>query len=256
MRWEITKKAWVLAKERFPKTERLFVELPDKFLGTGECSVFDLDAPERPLGKIAYEAKCVDGQPRISMSLGERTAEASLPKFGAMTIKTAHREEILERRQTIDAPTIMEQYKDMAVLGEQIAYLIAGHPNGLVKTEQNTDEGMHAGLVETWVVENGFPREAFPHVEVKLAALGFKISRKQKKKFMTFEKVRVVDPRLMQYNEGARILGYKRDKDKQNWYQIIVDGSEKPIWLNEMQLAKNEAGIINDINSADANGNA
>lgn len=245
MRWEIIKKAWAMAKDKFPDAKRLYVDLPDKFRGFGECSVIDLEDPTKPLGKIVYEAKCEGGKPVLSMKLDEKTVEASLPRFKSLQVKTASVAGSL-KAAAIDAKAVCAKYPDQDTLSQQVAYLIAGHEYGLVK-EAGTD--LHEGIVETWIVEQGFPREVTAAVQIKLEGMGVKIAKKKKRQFKNYEKVRVVDPRIIEHNEGAQILDHRRDKKKNDWYQVLVDGSDKPIWLNELQLAKNNVGSVSDVSS-------
>lgn len=248
MRWEIIKQAWGMARQEFPDVECLFVDFPEKFMGFGDCSIYDLEKPEKPLGSIVYEAKCEAGKPILALRLKERTVEASLPRASAMHFKTASGISKLERRVGIDAVAIMSQYPDENVLGEQLAFLIVGHADGLVKT----DGELHDGLIETWIVEHGFPRGAAEAAISQVESLGFKVAKKKRnRQFENFEKVRVTDPRMMEHNEAAKILSHKRDEHKQDWYEVIVDGSEKPIWLHEMQLSKNTVGVISDISIVD-----
>jgi hypothetical protein len=239
MRWNIVKQAWSLAREKFPKAKRLFVELPDRFRGFGECAVLDLETPDKPLGKITYEAHCEDGKPVLSMKLQDGQVKTAMPRFASLDMKTESSEAQLAKKFSICAADIMAKYPEPRILGEQIAYLIAGHEDGLSKTAE-LDEYM----VHDWVEKHGFPAESVFHAEEKLDELGLKIARKKEKKFKNFEKVRIVDPGSRDYNEGAQIIGRKRDKDKNDWYQVIVDGSSQPIWLNERQLAKNEVGSL------------
>lgn len=245
MRWDIIKKAWTLAKEKFPKTERLYVDLPDQFRGFGECSIIDLDKPEEKLAKIVYEAHCDKGKPILSLRLENSLTEAEMPK-ASIQLKSEAAIQPLLQKNSISASDIMDKYQDPAVLGEQLAYLIAGHEDGIKTASIDEDQ------VDQWLERYGFAPESIFHVEPKLAEMGIILARRKKmKKFKNYEKVRVVDPRIMEYNEGAQVVGRRRDKEKNDWYQVIVDGSDKPIWLHEDQLAKNEVGSIKEVSSLD-----
>jgi len=358
MRWDIIKKAWSLAAEKYPDVKRLYVALPDQFLGFGECPIIDLDKPEDPVGKIRYEAKCEDGQPVMSLSIEDMIKTSSMARTPSCNMKTAAVFATLEPKTSIGAKDILAKYPDPKILGEQIAYLIAGHEDGLVKLGKivyhaqtkggfagglSTDIGsdadilgkgfyfgskeyveanygtpeafevtgnfasqqqwmdllkkyqhsniqeqrsaareelkaagyvgidtghigvvwdassikpagpqIHEGVIASWMDDHGFPSDVIPHVEAKLSQLGIKIAkRKRPKRFQNYEKVRVVDPLIMEHNEGAQVMVRKRDKDGHDWYHVLVDGSEKPIWLREEQLAKNEVGSIRDISATD-----
>lgn len=246
MRWEIIKKAWSLAAEKFPKAKRLFVDLPPKFRGFGECPVLDLEQPDKPLGKIIYEAKCEDGKPVLSLTVADTTAQVSLPKFGSFTLKPSTTAQSLVAGVPINASDIMKAYPVTQILGHQVGYLIAGHEEGLVKIA-NSQELDERSIMD-WVQQKGFPSDVAPFAEDKLEELGIKIARKKKRKrFENYEKIRVVDPRIMEYNEGARVIMRRRDEELNDWYQVIVDGSSKPIWLHEDQLDRNHVGHIDNI---------
>lgn len=361
MRWDIIKKAWSLASEKYPDAKRLFVALPDQFRGVGECSVIDLDNPEKPLGKIRYEAKCDNGEPVLSLKLEDLVKTSSLARIGVMELRTATTKASLAPRTTIATKDILAKYPDPKILGEQLAFLISGHEEGLLKLGKivyhaqtkggfigglSTDIGsdadilgkgfyfgskeyveanygqpeafevsgsfasqqqwmealkkyasnrieeqrrlareelksagfvgvdtghigvvwevsairpagpqIHEGMIASWLDDRGFPKEAIPHVERKLAEMGVKIAKRRRKRFENYEKVRVVDPTIMEYNEGAQVLGRRRDKEGRDWYQVIVDGSDKPIWLKDEQLNPNEVGSIRDISATDGASN-
>lgn len=249
MRWEIIKKAWSLASQKFPNTKRLFVDVPEKFLGSGECHVIDLEHPEEPLGKISYQARCENGKPILSIKLDEQEEKVALLK-SELQFKIATTIEPLAKKNTILASDIMAKYHE-SDLGEQVAYLILGHPEGLAGNELDPE------VVGQWIIDHGFPSVIIENVKTALASAGVQcVARKKGKKrmFENFEKVRVVDPRIMEYNEGARVVGHKRDKELNDWYQVIVDASDKPIWVNEKQLAKNTVGSISDISIIDKGG--
>jgi hypothetical protein len=61
------------------------------------------------------------------------------------------------------------------------------------------------------------------------------------RKFKDYERVRVLDPMSMEYQEIGQILMSKRTK-KGRVYLILVDGSSKPAWFHEDHVAENMAG--------------
>ena len=249
MHWDIIKKAWTIASEKFPEAKRLFVDLPPKFRGFGECTVYDLETPEKPLGKISYEYRCEDGKPILSMNL--QNAEAKTAAIQAnMDLTISSSIQPFQKNNKIDSAAVMSQYKDANSLSEQVAYLVVGHDLGL---SPDQDKSIDSEEIDDWIIEQGFPCDISAGVKSNITKLGFSCTakRRKQKEFQNYQKVRVVDPRIMEYNEGARILKHKRDKDKNDWYEVIVDGSEKPIWLHEKQLAPNEVGSIADISSLD-----
>ena len=245
MRWDIIKKAWSLASEKFPDKKRLFVALPDQFRGIGDCDVYDLDNPETPLGIIHYEAHCENGTPVMSLSLKDMVKKAEFQRVPSLHVKTAGIEGELKPRTSISVKEIMTKHSGPEQLGECAAYLIAGHEEGI------PGDQIHEGIIESWFDDHGFPKESIPFAQAKLEQLGIKIARRKRKRFENYEKVRVVDPRIREYNEGAQILGRRRDKEGKDWYQVIVDGSDKPIWLMDEQLDSNSVGSIRDVSSLD-----
>lgn len=247
MRWTMLKKAWTLASEKFPDAKRLYVDVPQILRGEGACKVYDLEQPDSPLGLINYQFKCEDGHPIVSMSIGSNEVKTALSRVPTSDLSITSELQTLRSKNTICAADIMAQYSDPSVLAEQLAYLMVGHEDGPIKTAQADEES-----IDQWMEQQGFKSEVFALAKTHLENLGIKIAKRpRKKRFENYEKVRVVDPRIMEYNEGAKVLSHKRDKDKQDWYEVLVDGSEKPIWLNDVQIAPNEVGSLKEISSID-----
>jgi hypothetical protein len=77
--------------------------------------------------------------------------------------------------------------------------------------------------------------------EVPAATLVKEAKHVGKRKFKDYERVRVMDPLSMEYQEIGQILMSKRTKGGRA-YLILVDGSSKPIWVREDNVAENMAG--------------
>jgi hypothetical protein len=249
MRWKITKAAWKLAKDQFPSTRRLYVDVPPKFASSGECCVFDLDKPSEKIGTIPYGVVFDGGQAFVVLRSEKQAIRVQSPRLASFELETDCAPQA--SRPSIVASEIAANYQDQELLGEQVAYLAAWHAEGPPKNGAEIKEAE----LRSWLKICGFAEEIFKPVKDRLSDLGFSVpsqprfnvaKRKKKRKFTDYQRVRVMDPRLMDHNEAARILDVHRDKDRNDWYLVIVDGSERPIWLNEKQLEPNEAGAVID----------
>ena len=241
------KQAWSLASEKFPKAKSLYVDVPAVLRGDGACQVFDLDKPELPLGSLNYTFKCEDGHPILSLSVGGSATTKIAIQRQSSSFAVASELQQLEPKNAISAVDIMAQYTDLEALGEQLALLMVGHDDGPIKTAE-----VEENEIDQWMSQYGFKPEVFASVKGHLENLGIKVAKRPtKKRFENYEKVRVVDPRIMEYNEGAKVLNHRRNKDKKDFYEVIVDGSEKPIWLSDLQLAPNQVGSLKEISSID-----
>lgn len=244
MRWDVTKAAWTLAKNHFSKVGRLFVSLPHRFAGEGACPVYDLDAPELPIGHIQYRLLTgQDDKPIISMHLDDKTSEAPMERKASISFEAPCAFAKVHDDQSINAADVSTKYSTES-LGEQMAYLILGHEDGLGLAEPRRE--VSAAEIEAWIAKTGFPCETVPFATSKLASLGIKIAAKNKKdkrKFEQSSKVRVVDPISSQYNECGSVMSFKMDRDDDlEWYLVRVDGSSEPAWYREWQLAADMAG--------------
>lgn len=250
MRWKVIKEAWQLARESFPKVERLYVSFPNRFRNSGECEVVDLEKPREPLGKIDYQMGCHDETPVVFLSMNKASKSVDLPKQAALELKT----EVvpLSKASSICAEDIMAKYADSPVLGEQLAYLCVGHEEGpLYRSQQDS---ISESALSDWIRKAGFPQEVLPHVTGNLGKMGIRTfaeegqfnrkKKKQKQKFPDFAKVRIVDPRLLSENRGGQIKKYDKTD---GGYWVLVDGASQPVKMYEQQLAENQVGNMNKI---------
>jgi hypothetical protein len=247
MRWKITKAAWNMAKKLFPSTKRIYVEIPARFASNGECKIIDLESPDKPLGYIPY-AVAFDGG-CASVILGTaKTVSIPMPRSASIEFQVPAAPWAKER--AVVAADISPNYQDQETLAQEVARLAAWHSEGPEKDGASIKEAD----LHKWLSECGFPGSISEPVERGLSSLGFSVekqpkfnaraAKKREPRFFDYQKVRVVDPRIMDHNEGARILDRHRDGEDSDWYLVIVDGSEKPIWLNERQLEPNKAGMV------------
>lgn len=248
MRWNLIKEAWSLARKKFPDVKRLFVDLPDKFKCEGQSAVYDLDKPDSPIGILKYHAKISDNHPVVIISMGEMEIETGVPRFASIDMPVAADQKPLVKKASISGQDIMAQYPDINVLGEQIAYLVVGHEDGPLYKVAN--KKISTDSLARWGRAFGFPEEAVMASREKLADLGVEVvesqafnlrvaKRPKKKEFENFQKVRIVEPASMQLNEGGQIVDHKRNEKEEDFYLVIVDGSDEPSWYREDQIENN-----------------
>lgn len=245
MRWEVTKKAWAMAREKFPKIEKLFVDVPERFLAVGQCRVLDLSSPQKPLAIISYDVRPISGQPQVVLSMGGKTESVALPRFGSvgMDVSTGFAG-TPGRTGSLDAWAVMDRYVDPGELAEQVAKLAAWHEGGMGKTAMTEDS------VAKWMKGVGFPHEEAPLVCDELRALGLSVApafnrrlAKYVKPFEVYDQVRIKMENSMEHNECGQILERKRDKGKRK-YLVLVDGSSEPEWFFEDAIKPNMVGRI------------
>ena len=245
MRWDIVKKSWKLARDKFGGVKRLYVETPANFEMNGRCRVFDLDSPAEPIGVIAYQTGWENGSSAIKLSLEDVKASVPAARFAIDGLTVVSRTAELQVRNSISAADVMARYPDPKILGEQVAYLIVGHEDGLPGRELEDYD------VDDWVLDRGFPPQILDGVKTAMAGIGIVTCRdRRQQRFQPGDKIRIVDPNLRDYEEGGKVQGFKRTKDKERdkligWYLVLIDGSSKPVWVQEQQLAKNMAGCGN-----------
>jgi len=257
MRWEAIKQAWALARENFPEVKRLYVDLPHRFRDSGECSVFDLEEMEKPLGKIAYKMTHIDGKPVIMMCINEMTKTAAATRSDTIEFKVQTAP--LTKTAFLDSKAIVAQYQDSAELGEQIAYLVLGHETSPLYGKKVA--AMARKSLKTWFVDNSLPLAALDATVAALDAHGVRVlaskdfnlkeAKIKRQKFEIYQKVRIIEPRSMEYQEGAQVVECQRDEEDNDWYLVIVDGSSAPKWFHESQIGENEVGSIANISSID-----
>lgn len=255
MRWNVIKEAWALARKKFPDMKRLFVDLPDRFHCEGQCGIYDLENPDEPIGILKYRASMSEDQPVVIVSMGEIEVSAGMPRFGSIDLEPSASEKPLVKKASISAKDISAKYPDPDVLGEQVAYLVLGHEDGLL--HKVAEKRVSTDSLYQWGRAFGFSAEAMLAAKDKLQELGVEVyepstfnlktaKRPKKKEFKNFQKVRIVEPASMQLNEGGQVLDHKRKEGEEDFYLVIVDGSSEPSWYHEDQLEDNDiAGLSN-----------
>jgi hypothetical protein len=64
-----------------------------------------------------------------------------------------------------------------------------------------------------------------------------------KKKYKAYEKVRIIDPRSMEFGEMGQVLT-SASRGGERYYLVTVDGSSKPLWFAEGSLAQTLVGAV------------
>jgi len=200
VRWNIVRKAWQLARDRFPDVRRLFVDVPSRLAPRGEMAIIDLDKPKEPLSRISFQVQPSSEGPSLLMSLGDEQSTISLPRGASRTYGTPSRREALRasRDQLLAA-----RYGDEAELAEARELM---------------------GMDGTF---------------------NLRLARSGKRKFKDYERVRILDPRSMQFQELGQVMTSRREKD-QRFYLVLVDGSSKPQWFPDDLVGPNLAGVSPD----------
>jgi hypothetical protein len=243
MRWDAIKQAWSLAKESFPGTKRLFVQMPSRFAGSGRLRVIDLDEPDKTLGEIHYRYLCRNGQNTLAMGLNHLEKTASGPTFaGEFKVATA----AIQDDGKIDAEAVVLQYPNPIELGEQIAQLAAGSSDGFKGMSK-----IKKSALKTWIKSANFDPEMEPFVSAPLGLLGFEVEndcfnvRTAKKKdnfeYGVGDRVRVIDSFSRDYNEGGEVKDAVK-REQRDYYLVLVDGSSNPAWFEAGQVQKIMAG--------------
>jgi hypothetical protein len=62
-------------------------------------------------------------------------------------------------------------------------------------------------------------------------------------KYKPYEKVRIIDPRSMEFGELGQVLSSASKKGRR-FYLVSVDGSGKPMWFAEESLGPNMVGAL------------
>lgn len=242
MKWEILKKAWQLARSKFPKTQRLYVHPPRSFALKGSCQVVDLEKPEEVMASIDYEIG-MDGQrPVIQLSLLGESAKVALASVQE-NIKVSKKSVVIPKPPEVDYRLMANKYRDPFDLGLKLAMLAAIK---LGETPQEAD-------VESWMKDNLIPVIMRLPIEEGLESLGVRLVTERqfnirevnaKKMFQENQRVRIVHPTSMELQEVGTIREIKGKPKTGYWYSVLVDGSSSPLWFPESALKANEAGMV------------
>lgn len=230
-RWEVVKKAWALARKRFPDVERVFVDTPRKFKGSGSCRVYDLSKPEAPIGSMSYAVMHANGSAHVSLSLDGESLAVGMPRKAGAEFKVDSIRVAMPNLVSIDGRVVAARYPDESELCEKIALLAEGH----VADQRE---------LRSWMAHYEFPTALMPKVASKMGLprggwFNVRVAdndKHPKAKFDKFEKVRVDDEDSMEHMECGQVLDIRgKFKDGYN-YLVLVDGSSKPVWIPESSL--------------------
>lgn len=246
MRWEILQKVWKLAKAKFPNVERLYVDLPIRFRSDGECAVYDLDKAGEPVGVIAYSNVVEDGVPLVSVRL-----EGQTEKVAAGRVSRECRVGIALDERTkaprVDVSLLRRGCRDGFDVGRKLALLFS---NGA------RDGRASVADVRRWASGQGVDMRMVVPIMCGLEDMGFELEgnggaynlrlASGKQKFEPHQRVRVIHPTAMDYQECGRVMECKGGPKDGFWYAVLVDGSQDPLWFPEEALDEDEAGDVAD----------
>lgn len=214
MRWPLMKKALVLAKETLRRPD-IWVDFPPRLGANGEIEVFGQD-DMKPLGSIHYQQKASGAKSVVRFSMGEKFVESEFPRNKRVTIKSQGPKEELR-------PILLNH-------GEDAGFKIL---SGAAKTKFDSDES-----IVKWAIDGGLTKEEAQRL---VSYANPKASREDKKEFKRSDRVRIVGP-CMDFGELAWVMGVQKTK-KGTFYEVLVDGSSKPIYVPAEWLKENEAGV-------------
>lgn len=212
MRWDFMKKCWSMAKDSFPK-DSIFVFIPPKLGMEGDCPIINIPT-NKSLGKIEYQTVVIGGNSYVNLKLGDKEESIRLQKFAEISISPA---KSIVKRNGANAP-------------KAIAYIAIG------RKITNLD---------TFLSTEGYSLDILDEVKREMFSLGHAVTG-SKRRFQDMDRIRIKDPKSMEYNEGGRVVGYKKVNGKEV-YLVIVDGSEEPVWFLDDVLELNNVGNIRPI---------
>lgn len=244
MRWDILKKAWGLARSNFPDAQKLYVQIPSVFKSHGECKIYDLASPDKPLGAVSYQTVTSKGEPVLTMTLDKGQAEVRA-SFGLGDVRVGMtKRAVAGWPSVLSADLVCQRYKDPFEIGRLAA----------IMAKEAIGESVAAEDLRAWMASQGYSREMETPIRAGLLGLGvsveyetsFNIKQAKGKKFKEEDRVRIVHPTSMEYQEVGRVMGCEGDSRSGYWYSVLVDGSGSPMMFPESALEKDEAGDIVD----------
>jgi hypothetical protein len=243
MRWELTKRAWALARDKFPEVERLYVSIPEHLARHGECMIVDLSSPAAELGKVAYEVRPHGRYPVMRISLMDSHDQVQMPTCSveANIVTKACKASV----SAIDPRLLASKCNDAFELGRRMALLATSGTSSKITRKE----------ASSWMSKWGFPPDMItPFVEglVSLGAfeedgsVAYNMKWANKKGFDANQRVRVNSPGSMEHQECGRVIDSRGKGNEPTWYLVHVDGSEKPAWFPEVALGTDDAGKVID----------
>lgn len=243
MRWELTKRAWALARDKFPEVERLYVSMPEHLARHGECIIADLSSPGAELGRIAYEVRPNGRHPVMRINLMDSHDQVRMPTCSVeanITTKVC-----TASVSEIDPRLLASKCNDAFELGRRMALLATSGTSGKMTRKE----------ASSWMSKWDFPPDMItPFVEglVSMGAfddagpVAYNMKWANKKGFEVNQRVRINKPESMEHQECGRVIESKGKGNEPIWHLVHVDGSEKPEWFPEMALETDDAGMVVD----------
>lgn len=238
IRWDVIKKAWALAREKFPE-KRVFVEMPRRFKSSGRCLVYDLSSPDEVMASIEYNVSHANGRAHVVLSMGGASHEVGLERRSAVGFKVDSMRVAMPKLIDVDGEAVMAKYPDREELFDKVALLAGGEV-----TDQRelfswlASHGFQAKEILAGVARRlALPRGAWPYNNTRVAD-----KEHPKAKFDRYERVRVDDDTSMEHMECGQVLDISGKYKDGYAYLVIVDGSSKPVWIPEASLMAVYAG--------------
>jgi hypothetical protein len=213
MRWPLLKKALVLAKESLRRPD-IWVDFPPRLGVAGEITIFCQDNME-PLGEIHYQQKTRGAKTVVRFSIGDKIAEVDFPR---------------SKRVTIRSRGPMEELRPILMNHGEAGFKILADA---AKMKLTSDES-----IVKWAIDGGLTSEEANRI---VSYANPKSERKEKKEYERSDRVRIIGP-CMDFGELAWVVGIQKNK-KGTFYEVLVDGSSKPIFVPPEWLKENEAGV-------------
>jgi len=212
MRWSLIKKALGMAKDALHRPD-IWVDFPPRLDMNGEIEIFCQD-DIKPLESIHYQQKASGSNVVVMLTLGDKIEEVKLPRSKRMTIKALPQRENLR-------PILLNH-------GEDAGFKIL---SDAARTKNISGEN----LIK-WAVDGGLTKDEADRIMV------YAENPKEEEKFKRSDRVRIVGP-CIEFGELAWVMDLQKTK-KGMFYQVLVDGSSKPIIVPKDWLKHNKAGAI------------
>ena len=241
MRWEITKKAWALARRQFAGVKSLYVSMPIRFKMAGDIPVYDLSS-KNEIGSMSYKVISSPSDTTLVLQCNDEQVAHVLPPARMMTFATSRkRAEItgsgVSAREFLVANTEDRELKLAALLASEVELL----------SPENSRK---------WVLENEFPAELAEPVCNAVASLFGRASTSmfnyRSAKAKTERNVKdfpavvhvVQDGNAMIVADVFQVRRIRHKNKQYEWWQIRPAGSSKMFWVLSDFIRPIKAGTV------------
>lgn len=228
MRWEITKRAWELAKRQFPEAGSLYISLPVRFKMSGAIPVHDLKSKSE-IGSISYKVTPYQAETTLVLQCKDEQLAYVLPPPRMMTFSVSKGKAEI-KGSGICAKEIMAANPDDKEV--KIAALAAAEIDEL--SPEN---------VRKWLSDNEFPAEVYDDVcdaaasifgQPKPPSFNYKMAKsKTQRNVKDFPAtVHVVqDGNAMVVADVFQVRRVRHKNKQYEWWQVRPAGSSKAFWV-------------------------